>query len=186
MYSATRGAALSALVASVIFAPGAPAWAGEVQIGPHDIATTFFISKSDDANRVDYGIRLDAGCAPVSDDAIFAYWRVFEKSPPVRTQELSLIDRIPYGIAEQRTLKRTDSGGEYAFTLKQFTRRIVITTRREPDGRCSSTARSTINGSTAQLLSVFAKLAGFARVDYIDVLGKSLETGAAITERIKK
>jgi hypothetical protein len=182
---AVRGA-LVALASSAILAPAAPAYADEIQFGPHDIQTTFFINKSDDSNRVDYGLRLDAGCAPVNDDAVIAYWRVFEKSPPVRTQGLSLIDRIPYGIADQRTLSRSPTGGEYSLKLKQFTRPIIITTKREADGRCTSIARSSVNGSTAQLLSVFVKLVRFAVVDYIDVIGKNLETGAPISERIKK
>ena len=186
MLCSIRSAALGALVAFASLAPASTAQAGEIPIGPHDVATTFFINKSDDTNRVDYGIRLDAACAPASDDAIFSYWRIFEKSPPVRTQELSLLDRIPYGIAEQHRLPVTPNGAEYALKLKQLTRPIVITTKREPDGRCTATARTTINGSTALLLSVYVKLAGFASVDYIDVVGRNLETGASITERIKK
>lgn len=182
----TRRAALGALLAGAILAPASPAQAGEISFGPHDVQTTFFINKSDDTNRVDYGMRLDATCTPVDDEAIFGYWRIFEKSPPVRTQGWSLIDRIPYGIAEQRRLPRTPNGAEYMLTLKQLTRPIVITTKLEADGRCTATARTRINGSTAQLLSVYVKLAGFAMVDYIDVLGRNLRTGAAITERIKK
>jgi hypothetical protein len=62
----------------------------------------------------------------------------------------------------------------------------VITTKREADGKCSATARSTIAGQKAQLVSVFAKLASAISVDYIDIFGKHPETGAAITERVKK
>jgi hypothetical protein len=47
--------------------------------------TLFFISKSDDENRVDYGMRLDSKCAPYGDESVFPYWREFEPLPPVRT-----------------------------------------------------------------------------------------------------
>lgn len=157
-----------------------------ITFGPNDVQTVFFVNKSDDKNRVDYGIRLDANCAPVNNDAMILYWRVFEKAPPIRLQGLSMLDRIPYGIDEQRIISRSDSGGEYALRLKSFNRPIGITTKKEADGKCSATARATINGTTAQLLSVFAKLAGFASVDYLDLNGKAFYTGAPVTERIKK
>jgi hypothetical protein len=154
--------------------------------GPYDVPTVFFIAKSNDKNRVDYGIRLDAACAPVNDDAIIPYWREFEKAPPVRTHPLSLIDHIPYGVAEQRVIARSATSADYSVKLKQLSRPIVITTRKEADGKCSATARTTINGATALFLSVYAKLASLVSVDYIDVFGKNPDTGAAVTERIKK
>jgi hypothetical protein len=177
---------LGGLAFAAVLAPAAPAQASEITFGSHDIQTTFFISKSDDRNRVDYAMRLDANCAPYGEEAVFAYWRVFEGSPPVRLKELSFMDKIPYGISEQRALSRTATGGEYSLRLKQFDRPIVITTKKEANGSCSAITRSTINGSQVQLISVFAQLAGFASVDYIDVLGKNLQSGAAVSERIKK
>jgi len=30
--------------------------------GPHDVATVFYVSKSENRNRVDYGLHLDADC----------------------------------------------------------------------------------------------------------------------------
>jgi hypothetical protein len=180
-----RGLVVVAAVSTSLASP-LEALAAEVVFGPNDVATVFFISKSDDRNRVDYGIRLDASCAPVSDDAVFTYWREFERSPPVRTHPTSVIDRIPYGFAEQRVLKRTATGGEHLVRLRQLGRPIAITTKREADGRCSAAARTTVNGATARLLSVHAKLSGPMSVDYIDVHGRDLASGAAIDERIKR
>ena len=63
---------------------GDPAW------GPHDIQTVFFFSKSDDKNRVDYGLRLDANCRPVGEEPLFPYWREFESEPPgLKTHSLN-------------------------------------------------------------------------------------------------
>jgi hypothetical protein len=177
---------LGGLAALSVLAPATPALATEIQFGAHDVRTTFFISKSDDKNRVDYAIRLDANCAPVGDDAVFPYWRVFENAPPIRIKGLSFMDKIPYGIAEQRVVSRTASGGEYSLRLKQFDRLIVITTKKDANGGCSAVSRTPINGAMSQLVSVFAKLAGFASVDYIDVFGKNLQSGADIKERVKR
>ncbi|HVY46177.1 MAG TPA: DUF4833 domain-containing protein [Minicystis sp.] len=176
-------AAVAALVA--IASAASPAAADEIRFGANDVPTVFFINKSDDHNRVDYGIHLDASCAPVNDDAVFPYWREFEKAPPVRTHPISFIERVPYGFSQQKTLKRTPEGGEQLVVLKQFDRAIVVATKRD-GARCSAVARSTIKGQVAQLLSVFAKLAGPISVDYIDVHGKDFATGAALLERIKK
>jgi hypothetical protein len=187
MTSRRNGTALLGGLASLaVLACEMPAHASEIAFGVHDIQTTFFISKSDDKNRVDYGMRLDTNCAPVGDDAVFPYWRIFEKAPPVRTQSLSFMDKIPYGISTQRTLVRGAMGGEYTLRLKQFERPIRITTTKGANGACSAVARATINGTEAQLISVFAKLAGLVSVDYIDVFGKNLKSGVDVTERIRK
>jgi Domain of unknown function (DUF4833) len=186
MASRTSRTVLAALIGAAALAPGRPARAAEMTFGPNDVPTVFFIAKSDDRNRVDYGLRLDATCSPVNDDALVLYWREFEKSPPVRTHPLSLIDHIPYGVSEQRALSRSASGGAYTLKLKQLARPILITTRREADGKCSATAWSTIGGQKAQFLSVFAKLASAISVDYIDIFGKHPDTGAPLTERVKK
>ena len=160
--------------------------ATEVAFGPHDVPTVFFISKSDDRNRVDYAIQLAARCAPLRDEAVFGYWREFEKAPPVVTHGFGMMDYVGYGIAEQRMLHRTPTGGEHLMRLKQLGRPILLATRKEADGKCTATARTVINGVESQLVSVHVKLAGALSVEYIDVHGKNLETGAAIDERIRK
>lgn len=177
---------LGALAFAAVVTPAAQAHASDITFGSHDIRTTFFISKSDDNNRVDYAMRLDASCVPYGDAPVFGYWRVFEGSPPVRLKELSFMDRVPYGIADQHVNSRSATGGELSLRLKQLDRLILITTKKEADGTCSVLTRTAVNGAPVQLVSVFAKLAGFASVDYIDVFGKDLRSGVAVTERIKK
>lgn len=163
------------------------AQASPIQFGPNDIETVFFISKSDDRNRVDYGIRLTGHCAPVNDDAVFPYWREFENSPPVRTHSLGMFEYVPYGFAEQRLVHRTLAGGDQLVRLKQLDRPIEVSTKKEADGHCSAVARARIGGvEGATLVSVYAKLAGIASVDYVDIHGKNPQTGADITERVNK
>jgi hypothetical protein len=161
--------------------------ADDPSFGPNDVPTVFFISKSDDQNRVDYGMRLDGRCAPVNDDAVFPYWREFEKAPPVRTHGLGMFEYVAYGMAEQRTVRRDTSGGEQRMRLKQLDRKITVTTRRGEGGRCASVAHATIGGVSGAILnSVYVKLGGPLSVDYIDVHGTNPDSGAAVTERIRK
>jgi hypothetical protein len=176
---------MAACAALAILAP-ADSMADDPQFGQHDVPTVFFISKSDDGSRVDYGMRLNENCAPLNDDAVFPYWREFD-NPPVRTHGLKVFEYIPYGISEQRMLRRTRTSGEHTMRLKQVPRPITITTTKDAAGHCTAVARTRINGiDNAEFVSVYVKLAGPLSVDYIDVKGKNPQTGAEIVERIKK
>jgi hypothetical protein len=187
VFSLPRPAKLASLATGLaLFTSADTALASDVQFGPNDVTTVFFIDKSDDHNRVDYGMRLTANCAPVNDDALFPYWREFEH-PPVHTHGLGMLEYVPYGFSEQRMLRRTPTGGLQLVRLKQLDRLILISTKKEADGHCSAQAQARINGvDHATLVSVYAKLAGAMSVDYIDVHGKNPDTGTDIVERIKK
>ena len=180
---------LAGLAAAIASLPS-PAGAGEPTFFPFDVQTVFFISKSDDRNRVDYGIHLDEKCVPQKDDAVFQYWREFENAPPVRLHTLGMIEYIPYGISEQRTVRKTPNGGYHVVRLRQFgTTPIGIFTKKEADGHCSSEARTLINGKEAIFLSVFVKLGhgGIApSVEYVDIHGKDPDSGQDVAERIRK
>ena len=65
------------LVFALAMTVGGDARAEAIVFGPRDVETVFFVTKSSDRNRVDYGIRLSERCAPVNDDAMFPYWRDF-------------------------------------------------------------------------------------------------------------
>lgn len=181
-----RLALFAAVVAAVVSRAG-DARAGTVSFGPNDVPTVFFIDKSDDRNRVDYGIRLDGSCAPTGDDAVFPYWREFEHAPPVVIHSLGMLEYVPYGFSEQRLVHRNSQGGDQLVRLKQLARPILVRARRGADGRCVATAYARIAGvEGAELVSVYAKLAGPMSVDYVDIHGKNPQTGAAITERVKR
>jgi hypothetical protein len=178
----------TAAVVLAAFANPAIAYADEPHFGAHDIATAFYISKSDDHNRVDYGMRLDSHCTAANNDAVFPYWREFEHAPPVRTHSLGTFEYFAYGLSGQGVRHNAESSGEYWVKLKQFGQRpIWISTRREADGHCSALARCTIAGvKFAQLLSIYVKLSGPLSVDYLVVKGKNLDTGQLLEERLKK
>ena len=178
----------TATVLLAAFANPAIAYADEPRFGANDIPTAFYISKSDDHNRVDYGMRLGARCTASNSDAVFPYWREFEHAPPVRTHSLGVFEYFAYGLSGQGVHRNSESSGEYWVKLKQFGQRpIWITTRRETDGHCSALARCMIAGvKFAQLLSIYVKLSAPLSVDYVVVKGKNLDTGQLLEERLKK
>lgn len=176
--------ALAWVVAGALVAP--PAEAAYPAFGPNDVPTVFFISKSDDRNRVDYWMRLDRNCQPVNDAAVTPYWREFEKAPPVVTHSINFLDRMAYGISAQGVTSRNATGAEYALRLKAVGRPIGITTRRATNGKCVAIARTTIAGVTAELISIYAKLASPLSVEYIDIKGRDFRSGKPIVERLKR
>jgi hypothetical protein len=177
------------VVAVALALAATDAAAGAPTFFAFDVATVFFISKSDDHNRVDYGIHLDAHCAPYGDEPVFQYWREFENAPPVRVHTLGAFEFIAYGI-DQRTVQKTATGGVVYVKLRQLEKRpIEITTGRGADGRCVSQARTLINGKTCEFTSAFVKLGGgfiVPSVDYVDVHGRDLETKADVVERLRR
>lgn len=164
---------------------GATARADDVQLGPHDVSTVFFISKSDDKNRVDYGIHLDENCFPVNDHAVFPYWRELERTP-VRIHGINFVERIPYGFSGQGLVSRSATSADYYVRLRQLDRVVGIALKKQADGTCSATPRAMIGGVVAILVSVFAKISGPMSVDYIDIHGKDFNSGAPIDERVRK
>jgi len=173
------------LAGAVVGLSASLAHADEPRFGAHDIVTLFFISKSDDRNRVDYGMRLDANCLAAKSDAVFPYWREFEKSPPVRTHSLGTFEYLAYGVSEQRTVQRGPSGGQLLLKLKQVGRPIWVVTQRDANGRCTASTRTTVAGVPAELISIYVKLQGPLSVAYLDVKGRDLKTQKIVTERVE-
>jgi hypothetical protein len=173
------------LGATVSVAP-THAQAEEPRFGVFDIPTVFFISKSDDRNRVDFGMHLDKDCAPAKSDAVFPYWREFERSPPVRIHALGMFEYLAYGVSQQSSLGTSVTGAEYFIRLRQEGRPIWITTSKDATGHCTALARTDIGATRfAELLSIHVHLAGLLSVDYIDIKGKDLLTGKLIEERVR-
>jgi len=162
--------------------------AKEIAFGASDIPTTFYISKSDDHNRVDYGMRLNAQCAPINNDAVFPYWRQFEHSPPVRTEPLGIFEYLGYGISDQHLVRAGKPDAAYLVRLKQFKQRPVwITTKRDDSGHCQALVRCQIGSVPfAQLNSIYLKLAGPMSVEYIVLKGRNIKTDQLVEERINR
>jgi hypothetical protein len=163
------------------------AWTGEPTFGKNDLETVFFVNKSDDRNRVDYGLRLDSECHPKpDDDALFFYWREFENSPPVRIHDAGLLDGLAYGISTQRTVQKDAHGAEYLVRIKHFDRDITIKISREVDGKCMALASMTIAKVRARLESAFVQLGKVFSVEYVELHGKRVENGVEVAERLSQ
>ncbi len=160
------------------------ALADKPEFGTHDVATVFYIDKSDDHNRVDYGLRLDADCKPVGREALFPYWRVFEDAPPVRTQPLGWWEYTAYGVADQNS---TGTPGEYRVKLKRLPRTILIVISKTESSRCTAVAHSLVAGvPDAEVLSAFAKLrTALHTVLYVEIHARNPHTGAMLSERLE-
>jgi hypothetical protein len=155
--------------------------------GPFDIQTAFYISKSNDRDRVDYGMRLDQHCAPVGDEAVFPYWRELEHAPPVRSHPITFFQNLAYGFSDQHVLSRAASGGQYHVQLKQVERPILIVTSRDASAHCKATTYTEIKGSkNAKLDHIFVKVAGAMSIDYLDIFGSDPKTGAPLVERLQQ
>ena len=158
----------------------------DLKFGPHDIETLFFISKSDDHNRVDYGLRLDPSCQPVGDAPVFPYWREFEGAPPVRTHSLKFFEHAAYGVAGLKSVRLAEKSAEISLRLRALARQLVISTGLGPDGRCQAVVRTSIDGvEGAELVSAYVKLKGVLSVDYVEIYGRHPVSGADLSERIK-
>jgi hypothetical protein len=160
------------------------AHAEPVAFGPSDVPTLFYIAKSDNRDRVDYAIRLDASCHPGSDGATFPYWRDLERNP-VSVHTMGMFARMAYGFAAQRLEHQADGAVVQKLVLKQVNRPIWVTTAKAEDGHCKAIAWTKIAGvDRAELISIYVKLAGALSVDYIDIKGRNRATGEMLSERI--
>ena len=153
------------------------------RFGPYDIRTVFVIAKNENKNQVHYGIHLDKDCMPIGKEPVYAYWQQLEEGPNV-IQDLNLLDRTAYGINSQQVLKRTPEESKVLITLKPASDRGIAVVTRKRDGQCVADPIARINGSPARLERIFVHIAGFLRVDWIDI--KGIFNGSPVIERVKR
>lgn len=173
-------AAASSLTAIVLASSGASA---TPSIGATDLPTLFFIAKSDDRNRVDYGVRLDASCAPIGDAPLYAYWRRFEPGVPV-LGDLNSMDSRVYAIENQQVRVREANGSWIEFRVRALpSRRLLALVQRVGD-HCVGGVQTTIRAQEAVLHEAFIQLDGPMRVRDVLLRGEVRATGIPITERV--
>jgi hypothetical protein len=153
-------------------------------IGARDVATLFYVAKSDDRNRVDYGVHLDASCAPLGDAPIYAYWRRFEPGQEP-LGDLNVFDQRVYGIERQSVRVREPNGSWIELALRALpARRILVLVQRAGD-RCIGAAQTQLRGRDAVLDHVFVQLAGPASIDHVMIRGEDILRGEPVFERIE-
>jgi len=156
----------------------------QVEFGPHDVRTVFFIAKSQNRNRVDYALSLDAECRPKGAAPVRPYWRLFEEGG--RLEPLARHERRAYGIASQR-VRATRGGYVVELRLRALPERpIEVHAVKDSSGRCRAGAITPIRGQRAELHSIFVQLASglIPRVDSVLVEGRAVTDHRYLRERL--
>jgi Domain of unknown function (DUF4833) len=176
---------LPALLAVGLAAPIARGGGSEREA--HVVRSVFFVAKSENKNQVHYGILLDAACAPAGDAPVFAYWRMLEHGP-LSTEPLLAREIPAYGIARQQILKRGEShetGGQVMVTLNALPKRAIFIDSVATGATCAATARTSIEGISATLISVFVQLRWPFGVDHMVLAGRAPSDGRVVLERLE-
>ena len=179
----TARLALALTIAAGLLGLQADAARASPTFGPHDVRTVFHIAKSDDRNRVDYGIRLDGECQPVGARPIYAYWHRFEPGEPT-FGDLNYLDRQAYGIASQRVRTRAENGSWTEMRINAFPAlRVLVLSQRTASG-CVARARIPVNSRPAFVDRVYVQLGGpFHTVEHVTFRGVDVRTERPVVER---
>lgn len=149
----------------------------------HDVASAFYVSKSENRNQVHYAVRLDDTCAPVGPSPVLPYWRMLERD--AHATEPLLQREVPaYGIAEQSIVSRGDRGGVVRVVLRALPSRPLLLTTFQSGQGCAASASLVIAGTPATLTSIHVQLKWPWGVDHLLLSGRALSDGHAVTERI--
>ena len=137
----------------------------------------FFIERSKNRNLVQYDVRLTENDDILDSNPVAVYWIL----PNGRQRDLNLIQsRFAYGIDSYEKLEKN----KFKLVLVALKDRAIIVEKIEGSFR----AILAINGKTSVLERVYVesreKPVGPPRVLYIDLFGRTKETGLPINERI--
>lgn len=156
-----------------------------VRLGAHDVATVFYIAKSENNVQVHYGVRLDEACRPVGSSPVFAYWSR-QRAAGRQAARLDGMARRLYGVSEKQNVQVKSTGGRVQMHVRALERVAVdIEIEKTPSG-CAAVPTTKIGAERAQLESAFLKIGRFGMsVDYVDVIGSRLANGARVVQRIR-
>ncbi len=137
----------------------------------------FFIERSKNKNLVQYDIRLTKNSDPSDQRPVNVYW-ILENG---RREELSPIEKkYAYGIARQEKLDKD----KFKVMLAAFKGLEIIVEKLNDSFR----AVVSIHGRESILQKIYIKSeepqVGLPRVLYVELFGRSKETGQPIKERI--
>ena len=137
----------------------------------------FFIERSKNKNLVQYDVRLTENDNILDSDPVLVYW-VLENGTQ---RDLNLIQRrFAYGIDSYEKLGKN----KFRVFFVALKDREVIVEKTESSFR----AITAINGKPSVLERVYVesreRWAGLPRVLYVDLFGRTKETGLRINERI--
>lgn len=149
---------------------------------PADVASVFFIAKSENKNEVHYGVRVDDRCAPLGERPVHAYWRMKARGEGVVEPLLPREEGV-YGVGRQYVTERREGGGTVTFALRALPgRTLVLRTFRDEAGTCRAEASTSLAGSLARFAFAFVALAWPFGIDHVLLAGRRLEDGAPVRE----
>lgn len=178
-------AVLVAAVLALLVLSSAPASARQSgAIGPWDIGSIFFISKSHNKNQVHYGLRLQADCTPSGPAPVFAYWKMLEEGPG---QTSPLLDReqAAYGVSEEQRIFRTAGEPRVKFHVRAFPDRPIVARPRLRGGRCVAEVVCDIRGESALLHQIHVVLGVLWTVRSVTLEGQRIDRAAPTFEIIR-
>lgn len=155
--------------------------AEEVHFSAYDLRSLFFVSKSSNANRVRYALRLDRSCQPLGDEPVEAYWQNLEVGPK-DLEPLSTLDHLAYGIAEQHVRREGDQA-VVQLVLRAVKSRPVRVRIEKVAGACRAEVTVLIGDKVATLEQVHVTLESPVSVRHLDILGRT-QDGAQVEERL--
>src|SRR5579883_2215735 len=147
-------------------APLAQVYADVPRFGASDVASVFFVAKSENKNQVHYGLRLDDACMPLGSTPVVPYWRMLERGPN-EMETLASHEHGAYGVASQQVVSRDGTTARIRLALRALPTRTIEIEVSKRDGRCVATASLPIAGAPARLRSVYAQLKWPFGVAYI-------------------
>jgi hypothetical protein len=168
-----------AALAALAPLPGVASGQGRLR----DVASVFFVAKSENRNQVHYGVHLDETCSPAGRTPVFAYWRMLEHGP-LATEALLPLEIPAYGVAEQRVLARGPNGGQVAVSLRALRARTIVIVSRPQGDACVAGATTSIGGAPAALANVYAQLSWPFGVAYLTLSGRGLLDGREVHEQV--
>lgn len=181
----SRRAAIAFCFAIALSTPARPtlASADRLVFGPKDIASAFFVSKSENKNQVHYAVRVDDECVPMGPTPIWGYWRMLE-SGPAALEPMLPREQKGYGIGSQTVVARAADGGTVRLVLRALPNRVILVAVKKQGPGCVATSTTTVAGAPAHLFNVHVKLKWPFGVSYLLLQGRAVDDARVLQEKI--
>jgi hypothetical protein len=177
--SLARTAAAFVVFAAALGEQGArPASANEA-VAPIPL---FFVSKSENKNRVQYVVDVDAQCRPVGSHPVRGFWQMLERGPSVREGLLPREEPL-YGIRSQ-VRGGSDAPWIVDAKLRSLDRLPLRIEVLKTDSGCVAKAVARIDQDDARLAWAHVDL-GLFGVNHVVLAGLSVRDGRTVRTNIR-
>lgn len=144
----------------------------------------FAIRKTENRNRVQYVVAVDAACRPRGTAPVHAYGRMLERGPGVR-EPLAPFERMAYGMVQQR-VGEDAAGARVEVVLRALRSRPIVVRFDASSGHCAARPTASVNGVACAIDDVLVVQRGPLTVDHVELEGRSVATGTTCTEHVRR